>query len=129
MVSPTRFSLALLASLAAVLASAPPASADVPGKVQIAVTCGGETLEASSGLGGFAAWTARQDGRRVVLLPVAVTGTVTDAQGTFLRTFDEALGRHDPAPTTTCTFEFAMNGDDDQVLTIAGQGSFVVRPA
>lgn len=129
MVSPARFLLALLACLAGALGAAPAAPADVPGKVRIAVTCGGETLEASSGLGGFAAWTARRDGRRVVLLPVAVTGTVTNAQGTFLRTFDQALGRHEPDPTTTCTFEFAMNGADDEVLTITGQGRFVVRPA
>jgi hypothetical protein len=108
---------------------APPASAEVPGKVQIQVTCGGRTVEATSGLGGFAAWTAEQDGQRLVLLPVSVSGTVTDAQGTVLRSFAQELGRHDPGPTTACAFEFAMEDKRGDVLTIAGHGQFVSKSA
>jgi len=103
------------------------ASADAPGQIRIDVMCGTERLEATSGLGGFAAWISERDGQRVVLRPMAVAGTVTDARGELLRTYDEALGRHDPGPTTACSFSFMM-GSGPGAVTVAGHGDFLVGP-
>lgn len=127
-----RTSIALVAGLLAGLGAAPAASAasaDPPGKVEIAMACGGETFAASSGSGGSAAWIASRDGKRLVFLPVTVSGTVSDADGTFLRTFSQELGRHDGGPAADCTFAFAMTGKDGEVRNLAGEGRFLVRPA
>ena len=117
--------VAALAALA-LPAAASAAPADVPGQIPISVTCGAETLSATSGLGGFAAWIAERDGKRVVLRPMAVAGTVTDAEGT-VRPFSQTHNRNQPAATTTCEFTFAM-GDGAGAVTLDGRGEFLVGP-
>ena len=127
---PARRRLALpVAALAALAlpAAASAAPADVPGQIPISVTCGAETMSATSGLGGFAAWIAERDGKRVVLRPVAVEGTVSDAQGNVLRPFSQTHNRNEPAATTTCKFTFVM-GDGADAVTLDGRGEFLVGP-
>jgi hypothetical protein len=122
---------ARIVSLAAVLGAVglpATAAADPPGQVRIAVTCGAESFEARSGLGGSAAWIAERDGRRLVLLPAAVSGTVSDAQGAVLRTFDRDLGGRESGERTPCTFAFDLD-QDGATVSIAGQGLFFVRGA
>ncbi len=127
---PARRRLALpvvaLAALA-VPAAASAAPADVPGQIPISVTCGAETMPATSGLGGFAAWIAERGGKRVVLRPVAVQGTVRDAEGTFLRPFSQTHSRNEPGGTTTCAFRFVM-GEGAGAVTLDGRGEFLVGP-
>ena len=127
---PARRRLALpVAALAALAlpAAAGAAPADVPGQIPISVTCGAETLSATSGLGGFAAWIAERDGKRVVLRPMAVEGTVSDAQGAPLRPFSQTHNRKDPGATTTCSFSFVM-GDGADAVRLDGRGEFLVGP-
>jgi hypothetical protein len=127
---PARRRLALpVAALAALAlpAAASAASTDVPGQIPISVTCGAKTLSATSGLGGFAAWIAERDGKRVVLRPIAVEGTVSDAQGTVLRPFSQTHNRNEPGATTTCEFTFVM-GDGAGAVTLDGRGEFLIGP-
>jgi hypothetical protein len=118
--------LAALAGLAAPAAAAA-APADVPGQIPITVTCGAETLQATSGLGGFAAWITETGGKRVVLRPIAVAGTISDAEGAFLRPFSQTHTRNEPGSTTSCSFTFVM-GEGDGAVTLDGSGAFLVGP-
>lgn len=117
-----RTTLAALASATAAAALAAPAAADAP--VNITVTCGSETFQATSGKGGSAAWVGERAGGRVVLLPAAVRGTSTAADGTA-RTFEQDLGGREGA-TITCSFAFDLESKSG-VSRVVGEGDFLVR--
>jgi phosphate-selective porin len=119
-----RATFAAIAAAGAAAALAAPAAADAP--VHITVTCGSETFQATSGKGGSAAWVGERGGRHVVLLPAAVRGTSTAADGTA-RTFDHDLGGREGA-TTTCSFAFDLETKAG-VSRVVGEGDFLVRGA